>query len=53
MRLNIHDDIKIIAQFLAAREGDPDRWPDFTKPAFQLRRDLKRRGSRKTHLPAN
>jgi hypothetical protein len=45
MSANVPDDLKIIAQFLAAREGKPDRWMDYTKPAFQLRRDLKTRTS--------
>jgi hypothetical protein len=48
MRLNVPDDIKIIAQFLATRDGDPARWPDYRKPAFQLRRDLKSRTAART-----
>jgi hypothetical protein len=46
MRANIPDELKIIAQFLAAREGKHDRWMDYTKPAFQLRRYLKTRTSK-------
>jgi hypothetical protein len=38
------DDIKIIAQFLAAQSGDSSRWPAFTPEAFRLRRELKNRG---------
>jgi hypothetical protein len=45
MRMNVPDDIKIIAQFLATRDGDRTRWSDYTKPAFRLRRDLKTRTS--------
>ena len=40
---NIPDDIKIIAQFLAAKApGRP--WQELTSEAFKLRRDLKQRG---------
>lgn len=40
----VPDDIKIIAQFLAAREGrDPD-WRDYARDAGRLRRALKARG---------
>lgn len=38
------DDIKIIAQFLAAKAGAPDRWDHYTQDAFRLRQQLKTRG---------
>ncbi len=44
MTAPIPDDIKVIAQFLARREGQPERWPDFAGAAFRLRRELKSRG---------
>jgi hypothetical protein len=40
----VPDDIKIIAQFLAA-QGTPVRpWQELTRNAFNLRRELKQRG---------
>lgn len=44
----VPDDIKVIAQFLAAREKCPDEWRSFAREAFELRRELKNRG----HYPA-
>jgi hypothetical protein len=38
------DDIKIIAQFLAARAKPPRNWQDLTREAFILRKALKERG---------
>ena len=37
------DDIKIIAQFLAGRDGAPSDWQSFTREAFKLRKQLKSR----------
>jgi len=38
------DDIKIIAQFLAERPGSSASWSDLTRDAFELRKQLKKRG---------
>lgn len=40
----IPDDIKIIAQFLASQAGQGEQWPELTREAFKLRRELKERG---------
>jgi transcriptional regulator with XRE-family HTH domain len=40
----VPDDIKVIAQFFAAREKAPTSWQRFTREAFELRRELKTRG---------
>ena len=39
-----HDDLKIIAQFLARRHPNEPPWRNFIGEAFQLRRQLKERG---------
>jgi hypothetical protein len=41
----VPDDIKIIAQFLAARERREAQWRDYARDAAKLRRELKARGS--------
>lgn len=41
----VPDDIKIIAQFLAARERRESQWRDYARDAAKLRRALKARGS--------
>jgi hypothetical protein len=41
----VPDDIKIIAQFLAARERREGQWRDYARDAAKLRRELKARGS--------
>jgi len=41
----VPDDIKIIAQFLAAREGREPAWRDYAREAARLRRALKARGA--------
>ena len=38
------DDIKIIAQFLAAQSEPARPWQELTRDAFNLRRQLKQRG---------
>jgi hypothetical protein len=38
------DDIKIIAQFLADQSQPARPWREFTREAFNLRRQLKQRG---------
>ena len=40
----IPDDIKIIAQFLAAKASQGRPWQELTRDAFKLRRELKQRG---------
>ena len=40
----VPDDIKIIAQFLAAQKEPKRRWEEMTREAFSLRRQLKLRG---------
>jgi transcriptional regulator with XRE-family HTH domain len=40
---SIPDDIKVIAQFLAEREGNRSFWKHFSKEAFALKRQLQRR----------
>jgi len=42
----IPDDIQIIAQFLAEREGFPMAWRSYAKDAFRLRLQLKKRGAK-------
>lgn len=39
----IPDDIKVIAQFLAEREGDRVSWQHFSKAALDLKRQLQKR----------
>ncbi|MEA3063339.1 MAG: hypothetical protein QOJ94_3120 [Sphingomonadales bacterium] len=41
---SVPDDIKIIAQFLAGRDGAGIHWSAFTRDAARLRRALKARG---------
>ena len=41
----IPDDIKVIAQFIAEREGHAERWHVYTREAFDLRRELKARAA--------
>ena len=40
----VPDDIKIIAQFLAAQGAAGQAWEELTGEAFKLRRQLKQRG---------
>jgi hypothetical protein len=40
----VPDDLKIIAQFLAARDRREDDWPAYARDAARLRRALKERG---------
>lgn len=39
---NLPDAVKVIAEFLAARDGASDNWPNYVSAAFELRARIRR-----------